>query len=41
MLALFEELHRETGITLVVVTHDPSIAERTPRVVHISDGRIA
>ena len=28
------------GMTLAVVTHDPAIAARMPRTVHISDGRI-
>jgi putative ABC transport system ATP-binding protein len=28
------------GLTLVVVTHDPSIAERAGRVVHLLDGQI-
>ncbi len=37
-LALFDELHQQTGVTLVMVTHDGSIAERTPRVVRIADG---
>ncbi|MCA9668008.1 MAG: ABC transporter ATP-binding protein [Myxococcales bacterium] len=39
-LGLFDELHKQTGVTLVVVTHDDSIAERTPRVIRIADGRI-
>jgi putative ABC transport system ATP-binding protein len=41
ILELFAELHRATGITLVIVTHDSSIAERAPRVIHIADGRIS
>ena len=28
------------GMTLAVVTHDPAIAARLPRIVRISDGRI-
>jgi putative ABC transport system ATP-binding protein len=33
-------LNERYGTTLVFVTHDPLIAERTPRVVHLYDGRI-
>jgi putative ABC transport system ATP-binding protein len=32
---------RETGATLVVITHDTELAERCDRVVTIGDGRIA
>ncbi|MGX7894434.1 ABC transporter ATP-binding protein [Tsuneonella sp. HG222] len=31
----------ETGSTLVIITHDPALAERCARVVTLSDGRIA
>ena len=31
----------ETGATLIIITHDPSLAERCQRVVTIGDGRIA
>lgn len=40
VLALLEELNRE-GQTLVIVTHDPEIATRAHRSVHLRDGRIA
>jgi ABC-type lipoprotein export system ATPase subunit len=36
---LFGELNRKLGVTIVVVTHDPSIAARVDRVVAIRDGR--
>ncbi|MCK6548420.1 ABC transporter ATP-binding protein [Myxococcota bacterium] len=39
ILALFAELHRG-GQTIVLVTHDPSIAERAERVIEIRDGLI-
>ena len=39
MLALIEELNRE-GHTIVLVTHDMSVAARAHRIVEISDGRI-
>ena len=40
VLALLEELNAE-GQTLVIVTHDPEIAARAGRSVHLRDGRIA
>ena len=39
ILALFGELHRG-GNTIVLVTHEPSIAAQCPRAVRLSDGRI-
>ena len=40
IMALFEDLHRE-GNTIVLVTHEPDIAEHAHRVVTIRDGVIA
>ncbi len=40
IMALFDELHR-SGNTIVLVTHDPDIAEYAHRVVTIRDGVIA
>ncbi|HEX7488173.1 MAG TPA: ABC transporter ATP-binding protein [Anaeromyxobacteraceae bacterium] len=39
IITLFEQLNRE-GVTIVLVTHDPEIAKRTRRRVHIVDGAI-
>ena len=33
-------LNRERGLTLVIVTHDPSIAAQTQRVIRLRDGLI-
>lgn len=33
-------LNEKHGTTLIVVTHDPEIAEQTQRVIHIRDGRV-
>jgi putative ABC transport system ATP-binding protein len=33
-------LHQDLGTTLVLITHDPAIAERCDRMVHVQDGRI-
>jgi putative ABC transport system ATP-binding protein len=40
IVALFQRLNREQGITMVFVTHDPEIAEHTRRIVRIRDGRL-
>ena len=39
IMALFDDLHRK-GNTIVLVTHEPDIAEYAHRVVHIRDGKI-
>lgn len=40
VLALFQELNRALGLTVVVVTHDPTVAAHAGRVVELEDGRI-
>lgn len=40
IMALFDNLHAE-GNTIILVTHEPDIAEYARRVVHIRDGVIA
>ena len=37
---ILEELHREQGMTLLVVTHDPALGKRASRRIRIVDGRI-
>jgi putative ABC transport system ATP-binding protein len=37
---LLLQLNREQGTTLVMVTHDPGLAARADRTVHLRDGRI-
>ena len=39
VMRLFHELH-ESGNTIVLITHDAKIAARTPRAIHIHDGRV-
>ncbi|MFL5381077.1 MAG: ABC transporter ATP-binding protein [Longimicrobiaceae bacterium] len=39
VMALFQELN-EQGITIVLVTHEPEVAEYAKRIVEVRDGRI-
>jgi putative ABC transport system ATP-binding protein len=41
ILKLIHDLHARFGATVLVVTHDQSVAESCPRTIHIRDGRIA
>jgi putative ABC transport system ATP-binding protein len=41
VVELLLALNRERGTTLVVVTHDPELAGRATRVVHLAGGRVA
>ncbi len=41
VMALMFELNRETGTTLVLVTHDPAIAARCDQQLRIEAGRIS
>ena len=39
IMDLFEQLNKE-GKTIIMITHDPKIARRAKRIVHILDGRL-
>jgi putative ABC transport system ATP-binding protein len=41
IMELFVDLHKRRGMTVVLVTHDPRVAERAERLIRIRDGRIA
>jgi ABC-type lipoprotein export system ATPase subunit len=40
MLDLLEQLQRDRGLTIVLITHDPTVAERADRIIHMLDGKI-
>lgn len=40
ILALFRQLHREDGLTMVVVTHEERVAAIATRVVRLEQGKI-
>jgi putative ABC transport system ATP-binding protein len=40
IMHLLLNLNKEKGTTLVIVTHDPEIAEQTQRIIHLRDGLV-
>lgn len=40
VMDLLQQLQREQGVTLVVVSHDPTVSSRADRFLHMLDGRI-
>lgn len=38
---LFRKLNEETGLTIIIVTHDISLANKVSRVIMVSDGKIS
>jgi lipoprotein-releasing system ATP-binding protein len=40
VLELLRDLNRERGLTMIVVTHDPHIAQQADRVVRLAEGRV-
>ena len=39
-MGIFQRLNRDTGLTIVLVTHEPDIAEYATRIVGFRDGRV-
>lgn len=40
VIDLLEQIHREAGATVVLVTHDPALARRAQRILRLADGRV-
>ncbi len=40
IMALFHQLHEQQGITLIIVTHSPEVAQQAQRIVTMRDGAI-
>jgi lipoprotein-releasing system ATP-binding protein len=41
ILAILKQLHRDQGLTILMVTHDPAIARQADRVVRLVEGKVA
>ena len=40
IMDLFQSLHRDSGQTVILVTHDAHVARHTGRIIKLSDGKI-
>lgn len=40
VMELLKQLHREEGLTIIVVTHESGVANQTDKIIHIKDGII-
>jgi ABC-type lipoprotein export system ATPase subunit len=40
VLEMFTELNRQDGLTIILVTHDPNVAQHAQRIIRIHDGVI-
>lgn len=40
IIAIFQRLHSERGITVIYVTHDAEVARFTQRIIHLRDGLV-
>ena len=40
IIALLLDMNRKKGTTLIIITHDPTVAAQTHRIIHLRDGLI-
>jgi putative ABC transport system ATP-binding protein len=40
IIDLMKKLNRELGVTFIIVTHDPTVAQHTNRVIRFQDGKV-
>ena len=37
---ILKMLNEEMGVSIMVITHDPSVADRCKKIMHLSDGKL-
>ena len=40
VLETFQQLNEKSGHTIILITHEPYVAEHADRIIHIQDGMI-
>ncbi len=40
IIRLFQKLHADSGVAMVIITHDDKVAAAAERILHMEDGRI-
>ena len=40
IMALFQKLNRDSGLSIILVTHEPDIAQYASRIIRFKDGRL-
>ncbi len=40
IMALLQSLHRKQGVSVIIVTHEPDIAQHCQRIIRLSDGLV-
>lgn len=40
IMDILEELNREQGLTIILVTHESEVAQRADRIIHLHDGEV-
>ena len=41
IINILEDLNKDLGVTVIIVTHESEIAKKTKRKIYIKDGRLA
>ena len=41
IIGIFQQLNQEQGITVILVTHDPEVAQHARRIISMRDGRVS